>query len=191
MYQSLYSPGSGVYTWRYSLYMKVYTHEVFSTSPRSLSSFCPVLQVLIWHVVPVAPVWPHFCLLKQQSPRTNCYRTSLLWLPISANMWSDWNGQPQVSQAGPEAKTLLHSQVFIGHVSSLFSWFIWSSRSAEILRLSLHDLYLYMTLPSGKPRSCYSILLQLIFLNLTENKTAFLLVLFQCVEKLPWSASAV
>lgn len=136
---------------------------------------------------PVAPFLP----LKQQSPRTSCYRTSLPWLPISANMWSDWNGQPQVSQAGPEAKTLLHSQVCSGHVSSLFSRFIWSSRSAEILRLSLHDLYLYMTLPSGKPRSCYSILLQLIFLNLTENKTAFLLVLFHCVEKLPWSASAV
>ncbi|XP_043291417.1 zinc finger protein 90 homolog isoform X3 [Cervus elaphus] len=46
---------------------------------------------------PVAPFLP----LKQQSPRTSCYRTSLPWLPISANMWSDWNGQPQDSGLSP------------------------------------------------------------------------------------------
>ncbi|XDB59786.1 hypothetical protein AB1E18_013172 [Capra hircus] len=68
-------------------------HGVRANRERA-SVLCPA-TVLIWHVVLVAPVWPHFCPLKQQSPRTSCYRTSLPWLPISANMWSDWNGQPQ------------------------------------------------------------------------------------------------
>lgn len=46
------------------------------------------------HVTPVMSV-------KQQSPHA-----TLPWLPISANMWPDWNVQSQVSLAGPEAKAL-------------------------------------------------------------------------------------
>lgn len=161
---SLCSPGSGVYTGRYSLCMKVYTHGVFSTSQEA----CLVLPCSTGVDLcgPCSSCVAPFLPSGNSRAHTHQLLQNLLpWLPISANMWSDWNGQPQVSLAGPEAETLSHSQICSGHVSSLFSRFIWSSRSAEILRLSLRDL-------KANPSSCYSILLQLIFLNLTENKTS-------------------